>query len=59
MTKERIRKPKKYTVDIQITTDVVVFANSKNEARKLAWQKFVKKPGRLAKIVDPHFYHRG
>jgi hypothetical protein len=52
------KKPKKYTVDINVSADVVVYANSKSEARKMAWEKFIKKPGSLKKILDPHFYHR-
>lgn len=58
MANVKVQKPKKYTVDIQVNTDVVVYATSKSEARKIAWEKFIKRPGKLGKILDPHFYHR-
>lgn len=57
MATKKTKKPKKYTVDISITTYVVVFATSKSEARKMAWEKFTKRPGKLEKIIDPHFFH--
>lgn len=55
------KKTKKYTVDIDISTDFVVYATSKADARAIAWEKFIGKtmgPRKLSKIVTPHFYHR-